>query len=225
MGGSTRRRAVTLGVGLLVTLGLVLGSGWLSVRWLDRKQYVSQHKLDVALLTFPHSPHIGHVLPLSIEAYSEETPTARPTKCVPLVVTPTPVSSVTEIVAWSGTAGDPPLWVNFVTLRFHSAADARRALLIKRVALVRCRRISVSFPPFREVSGEYQVSDHSPVGLAGLSRVRYTLSGEKSYDFYARQYANTLTWTYGSADESSAARAQAVDDLVARLQDKELDGM
>jgi hypothetical protein len=101
---------------------------------------------------------------------------------------------------WSGTAGHPPQWVNFVTLRFSSAADARQALFRKRVALARCHQIRASFPPFDQLSALYHVSGSSTMSLLRFNRVRYTPSGEESYEFYVRQYANTLTWIYGSAD-------------------------
>ena len=95
----------------------------------------------------------------------------------------------------------------------------------KRVALARCPLIRVSFPPFDQLSAEYRVSGHFPISLLRWNRVRYTLSGEDSYEFYVRQYANTLMWTYGDADDSSTLRAQAVDNLVARLKDRELKGL
>ena len=47
-------------------------------------------------------PHTGQALPLSIEAYSEETTIAQPPKCVPLAAAPTSVSHFAEILAWSG---------------------------------------------------------------------------------------------------------------------------
>jgi len=120
---------------------------------------------------------------------------------------------------WSGVVGDQAQWVIIVTVRFSSAADARRALLSKRVALVRCPSIRATFPPFDQVSEIYRVSDHSPVWPLRWDRVRYTLSGEDSYEFYVRQFGNTLTWTYGEVDRSSTARAQAVDSLVAHLRE------
>jgi hypothetical protein len=223
MGKSTRRRLSTLIMGLVLVFVLELGAVSFWVRWTDQKQYVSQHKLEVALLTFYHSPHKGQADALSIESLIDTTLIAHPAKCVPLAVALTSVSQVNDTYAWSGTAGQPPQWTNFLTIRFSSAVDARHALLSKRVALAQCRQIRASFPPFDQQSELYRVSDRSPISPLRLDRVRYTLSGENSYEFYMRQFANTLTWTYGSDDNSSTVRAQAVDNLVARLQ--ELEGL
>jgi hypothetical protein len=82
---------------------------------------------------------------------------------------------------------------------------------------------SRKFSALDQQSALYRVSDRSPISPLRLDRVRYTLSGENSYEFYMRQFANTLTWTYGRDDNSSTVRAQAVDNLVARLQ--ELEGL
>ena len=223
MGRSTRRRLSTLIMGLVLIFVLELGAVSFWVRWTDEKQYVSSHKLNVALLTFYQSPHTGQADSLSIDALTENTLIAQPAKCVPLAVALTSVSHVTETLAWSGTAGHPPQWTNFVTVRFSSAVDARHALLSKRVALVRCHQMRASFPPFDQISALYRVSDRSPISPLRLDRVRYILSGADNYEFYMRQFANTLTWTYGRDDNSSPVRAQAVDSLVARLQ--ELEGL
>ncbi len=210
-------------MGLVLVFVLELGAVSFWVRWTDQKQYVSQHKLEVALLTFYHSPHKGQADALSIESLIDTTLIAHPATCVPLAVALTSVSHVNDTYAWSGTAGQPPQWANFLTIRFSSAVDARHALLSKRVALAQCRQIRASFPPFDQQSALYRVSDRSPISPLRLDRVRYTLSGENGYEFYMRQFANTLTWTYGSDDNSSTVRAQAVDSLVARLQ--ELEGL
>jgi hypothetical protein len=225
MGKLTRRQLSALIVGLSLILGLELGAASLWVPWMDQKHHVSQHKLEVALLTFYHSPDVGQSDTMSIDDLSQQTIIAQPASCVPLAVALTSISHVTRVMSWSGTVGDPPQWGNFVILRFSSAADARKTLMSKRVSGARCHSIRVSFPPFDQVSEEYRVSGHSLISLLRWNRVRYTLSGEDSYEFYVRQYANTLMWTYGSADGSSTVRAQTVDNLAARLKEKELEGL
>jgi hypothetical protein len=217
----SRRQPYTLVVGLVVILGFVLGAGWFGVRRMDQKQYVSQQQLQVALLTFYHSPATGQTDPLSIDDLSQRTIIVQPAPCVPLAAASSTVTRVVGAMGWSGTVGDPPQWVNFVTVRFGSAADARRTLLSKRAAIVRCHQIRATFPPFDHLSQLYDVADHSSISPLRLNQARYTLSGEDSHEFYMRQFANTLTWAYGSADNSSTARTQAVDSLVARLQELE----
>jgi len=64
-------------------------------------------------------------------------------------------------------------------VRFNSAADARRALLSKRLALARCRQIQASFPPFDQ-SRRYRVSDHSPISPLRLNRVRLSTASSWS---------------------------------------------
>ena len=47
----------------------------------------------------------------------------------------------------------------------------------------------------------------------------WSVIGNKTYDFYVRRYANTLTWTYGDNASTPAVRRQVADDLVDRLKD------
>jgi hypothetical protein len=213
----TRRQLSVVIIVLVLIRGLELAS---AVRWMDQEQYISQRRLEVAMLTTYHSPDRGEPTTLSVDNLGEYTIIAQPAKCVPLAVAPTDLSQVTDAMAWWGTVGDNAQWVNLLTLRFNSADDARWALLSKRVALLRCPLIRATFPPFDELSEFYRVSDHSPISPLRWNRVRYTLSGTDSYyDFYVRQFANTVTWTWGSADKSSTGRAQAVDSLVGRLRE------
>ena len=72
-------------------------------------------------------------------------------------------------------------------------------LLSERMALVRCHKIRVSFPSERAATN-YRRYTASPTILLSplrLDRVRYTLSGDDSYEFYVRKFANTVMWTYG----------------------------
>ena len=51
-------------------------------------------------------------------------------------------------------------------------------------------------------------------------RVAYSLTaGDKTYRFYVRRYANTLTWTYADDVSTPAVRREVADDLVDRLKD------
>jgi hypothetical protein len=151
----------------------------------------------VALMTTYHSPDRGKPTTLSLDDLAKQTIIAQPAKCMPLAV-PTSVPHVTTVMSWWGTVGDQAQWVSVVTVSFSSAAEARRALLSKRVALGRCHLIRMTFPPFDELSELYRVSDNSPISPLRWNRVRY--------------------------NKSSTVRAQAVDTLVARLRELELAG-
>jgi hypothetical protein len=219
MGELTRRQLSALIVVLVLIRGLELAAGLVGVSWMDREQYVSRHRLEVALLTTFHSPGSGAPRTWSVDDLVSQTPiVAEPARCVRLAV-PSFLFDVTDLAGWSGTVGDPAHSVAIMTVRFSSAAEARRTMLRTRVTLMRCNVIRMTFPPFDQLSKSYRVSDHSPRWQLGWGRVRYTLSGEDSYEFYARQFGNTLTWTWGRVDKSATARAQAVDQLVARLRE------
>ena len=207
---------------LVLILGLELGSGLVWVRWTDQRHHVSEHRLDAAMLIFRHSPDKGVATKLSVDdLVSHHTIIAQPPRCAPLASAATSLSAFDGAVVWSGTVGDPAQWVVIVTVRFSSARAARRTLLSKRMALVRCHRSQVTFPPFVQLSDRYLVSGHSPICGLSCDRVRYKFSGPDSQEFYMRQFANTVTWSYGSADKSSQVRAEVVDSLVACLQELE----
>jgi hypothetical protein len=73
----------------------------------------------------------------------------------------------------------------------------------------------LTFPPFDQPPQVYQVS--GPAWPWRWDRVRYRLTGENAYEFYVRRWGNTVTWTYGKADERPQVRAGVVDSLAERL--------
>ena len=216
MGELSRRRLSAVIIILVLIRGLELGATLVWVRWMDREQYISQRRLQAALLTTYHSPDRGLPTTLSFADLGQHLVFARPSKCQPLTA-PTSLLHITAAGIWSGTVEGQS--VSIVAVSFSSAADARRELLSKRVALARCPMIRVKFAPYDQVAKLHRVSDHSPISPLRWNRVRFRISREDSYEFYVRQFGNTLTWTYGYADKSSTVRAQAVDSFVARLRE------
>ena len=78
----------------------------------------------------------------------------------------------------------------------------------------------MTFPPFEESAQVFAVADRLQVGSLRGDRVGYTLRGiEDSYTFYVRQYANTLTWTYGDHSSTPEVRQEVADALVGRLRE------
>ena len=107
-----------------------------------------------------------------------------------------------------------------LTVRYPDAALARRELLDKRIALVRCNTVRLTFPPFNKPAEDFHVIGRQWAAFPAGDRLRYTLIGHGNrYDFYVRRYANTLTWTYGDDHSEADVRRQVVDDLVNRLRE------
>jgi len=167
MGALTRRQLSAVIIVLVLIRGLELGASLVWIRWMDREQYISQRRFEAALWTTYHAPDRGKPETLSFTDLGEHhTFIVQQWKCVPLAA-PTSLSHVMGAGMWSGVVGDQAQWVIIVTVRFSSAADARRALLSKRVALVRCPSIRATFPPFDQVSEIYRVSDIPRYGRCG----------------------------------------------------------
>ena len=59
------------------------------------------------------------------------------------------------------------------------------------------------------------MADQSPLLPTQWDRVRYVLTGSGRYAFYVRRYGNTLTWTYGTA-EDAALRVEVRQPVIAR---------
>ena len=51
MGMLTRRQLSALAVAIVLMFGFELGAVWFGVRWVAREQYVSQRRLELALMT------------------------------------------------------------------------------------------------------------------------------------------------------------------------------
>ena len=110
--------------------------------------------------------------------------------------------------------------MTLLTVRFADADAARVELDRKRVALLRCRDVAITFPPYGGRPTSYAVAGRSWPGNAAGPVVRWTLvGGDKRYDFYVRCYANTLTWTYADAVSTPQVREEVVRSLVERLED------
>jgi hypothetical protein len=103
-------------------------------------------------------------------------------------------------------------------VRYPNAAGARQELLDKRIALLRCGTVRLTFPPFDKPAEDFRVTGRLWAAFPTGDRLRYVLVGHGNrYDFYIRRYANTLTWTYGDDRSADPVRRQIVDDLIGRL--------
>jgi hypothetical protein len=120
--------------------------------------------------------------------------------------------------SWQGINGEPAQPVSTLTAGF--PGDAWAALRAKRLALLRCRGVRLTFPPFDEPAERFSVRGRLQPTIVTGDTLTYTLAGEQaSYSFYLRRYANTLTWTYGAQESQPAVRQEVVDDLASRLSD------
>lgn len=206
------RLAVALGLVVLAVLG---GLGLHAVR--DGHQFVEAPRLQAALLTFRPTGRAGSAKPVDAEGLAPDRSTrAEPDRCRALALL-NPGGAL-DGGTWQGINGEPAQPVTTLSARFASAGDARAALRAKRVALLRCGSLRLTFPPFDEPAEAFAVRGRLQLTIAAGDTLTYTLVGERaSYSFYLRRYANTLTWTYGANESEPAVRQEVVDDLARRL--------
>lgn len=210
---------VALVAGSLLVLGGELGSALAVRALLDRQAYVSDLRLDAALQTFRPVDRSGLAAPIDPAGFApERNPRTDPAACAPL--TELTVSAPLDGRSWTGVGGRPAQPVTLLTVRFADAGAARTELDRKRLAALRCRQVAVTFPPFDAPPTTYAVAGrHRPRDLVG-DTVRWSLVGNgRRFDFYARRYGNTLTWTYADDVSTPEVREEVADSLVTRLQD------
>ena len=207
--------ALALAVSLLL-LCLELSTAVLVRARRDRHELVSRERLTIALLTFRPAEHRG--LPRDVPG--EDLATANlvrsdPHRCSPLALLA--VAPPLDAQSWTGINGSPAAPVTTLTVRFADAGAARAALREKRLALLRCRRLALTFPPFDQPAEHFTVTEQFRPANLGGSTLSYVLVGEpQRYTFFTARYGNTLTWTYGD-DAGARHRRQVVLDLSARL--------
>lgn len=216
---STRRVVVVTVVVSLLLLAAEVGA-LVGVRSaLDRRAYVSDLRLDAALETFRPVDRSGLASPADPATFGpERNPRVDPVGCAPLTVltTTTPLDGR----SWTGINGHPAQPVTLLTVRYPDADAARAELDRKRVAMLRCTRVAITFPPYGGPPTPYTVTGrHWPTSATG-SVVRWTLvGGDRRFDFYVQRYANTLTWTYADDVSTPQVREEVARSLVTRLQD------
>jgi hypothetical protein len=218
-GRRTSRRGVAYLVGLSILLASAqLGAGWWSARaWQERNHVVKAQRLSVALLTFRPSDRAGLAKPVTAaDLAPERSVITRPRRCAPLTLLSerTPVDGQ----SWTGINGTPAQPVSTLTVRLSDAAAARRELVAKQAALLRCGSVRLTFAPFDEPEQPFVVTGRR-LPVPGSDHVAYALEGQKRYEFYVRRFANTLTWSYGANESAPSVRQAVVDDLVGRLND------
>ncbi len=216
---STKRVAALAVLGSLVLLGAEVGAVVGVRATLDRRAYVSDLRLDAALETFRPVDRSGLASPADPATFSpDRNPRTDPASCAPLTVLTT--TAPLDGRSWTGVNGRPAQPVTLLTVRFGDAGAARDELDRKRVALLRCRHVVITFPPYDAPPTTYTVTArHWPTSAAGPV-VRWSLvGGDRRFDFYVRRYANTLTWTYADDVSTPQVREEVALSLVARLQD------
>lgn len=210
--------AVTV-LGSLVLLAAEVGAFFGVRSVVDQHVYVSDLRLDAALDTFRPVDRSGLASPAGPRAFAaDRNPRADPVGCAPLTVltTTTPLDGR----SWTGVNGRPAQPVTLLTARFPDASDARAELDRKRVALLRCSRVAITFPPYGAPPTTYDVTGRHWLTSAAGSAVRWSLvAGDKRFDFYVRRYANTLTWTYADDVSTPQVREEVARSLVERLED------
>lgn len=205
--------------GSLVVVGAEVGAAYAVRTTVDHRAYVSELRLDAALETFRPVERPGLASPADPTTFApDENPRTDPAACAPLSVltTTTPVDGR----SWTGASGRPAQPVTLLVVRFADADAARTELDRKRLALLRCRRVGITFPPYDGPPTTYTVEDRlRPTTVAGPV-VRWSLvGGGRRFDFYVRRHANTLIWTYADDVSTPAVREEVVRSLVARLED------
>ena len=216
------RLALAAGVAcLLLARGLELAALLEGRRLLEQRTEVTALRLDAALQTFRPAAHRGLATPLGpAELADDRSVRTEPRRCRPLTLLAT--GPVLDGRSWTGGAGSPLQPVTTLTVRYADPAAARHDLLVKRAALLGCRTLRLTFPPFDHPPQGFTVIAASGLRPSLPDRLRYAVQGGGStYHFYVRRYANTLTWSYADDTSRRPAREQVVDDLVGRLRELE----
>ena len=171
-------------------------------------------QLSAALLTFRPSERAGQsrrVEPADLAPGALVRTVPPRCRSLTLLAIRTPLDGE----SWTGINGSPAQPVKTLTVRYADAASARADLRQKRVAILTCRTVVLSFPPYDEPGQPYTVSYRAPALSVFGDRIAYSLTaGDKTYRFYVRRYANTLTWTYADDVSTPAVRREVADDLV-----------
>ena len=207
--------AIALALSMVVLSGEVAAGVAVRQR-IDQHRAVTDQRLRVALLTFRPAEYAGRPNDVTAaELAGENLVRTVPDRCSALsllaVVPPEGGQS------WTGINGSPAEPVRTLTVRYGEASSARQAMRQKRLALARCRKVSLIFPPFDEPAQDFSVSGRSrPSNVVGET-LRYSLVGaDQRYVFIVRRYVNTLTWSYGN-ERGAQAREEVVIDLTRRL--------
>lgn len=183
---------------------------------LDRRP-IDQVGLGAAMQTFRPAEHPGLSRPVTRSDLDPALAVQSvPGYCAPLSVLST--GRALDGVSWSGAAGNPLQPVLLLSVRFGDAEQARAEIVRKRIALLRCSQVQLTFPPFREPGRPFEVRVRSwPPEVWLNDRMSYALvEGGRRFEFYVRRYDNVVTWSYGDPD-GVALRRGIVDDLAARL--------
>ena len=208
LGTSTVRLSLAL-----VLIGLLIASGAVGGKLRDRHQFVDAQRLGAALRVFRPPGRAG--LPATVEAAAllpERSARVSPDRCRALALLNRAVAE--DGGSWSGINGSPAEPVSILTVRLASAQAARSELRAKRLALVSCTDLWLTFPPFGEPAKPFKVDGRLQPTLFAGDAVSYSLVGQDSrYTFYIRRYGNTLTWAYGAKESQPAIRREVVDDL------------
>jgi len=182
----------------------------------DQRELVTQLDLSVALRTFRplHRPGLSRDVSTADLDPRNQVRT-EPRRCRSLVL-PT-VAPPLDAQSWTGASGSPAEPVTTLTVRYADASTARRALRDKRLALLRCRHLRLTFPPFDQPAQSWALSARARLSNVAGATLTYVLVGEeKRYTFFVARYANTVTWTYGT-DSGASVRRQLVLDLNDKL--------
>jgi hypothetical protein len=204
-----------------LALSVLLLSGEVAVgvavrQRVDQRRAVDDQRLRVALLTFRPSERAGRPNDVAAaELAGENLVRTAPGRCSALALLAVTLPESGQ--SWTGINGSPAEPVRTLTVRYPDASTARAAMREKRLALVRCRQVSLTFPPFDEPAQDFTVTGRSrPSNVVGET-LRYTLVGaDQSYVFCVRRYVNTMTWSYGN-ESGAEAREEVVVDLTRRL--------
>ena len=215
--GATTRSIVVSA--LLLSAGILLLEAAAAVylqRVFDQREQVSEQRLIAALETFRPSETAGRAREVpAADLRPERSVRSEPASCAPLSLLST--GSAVGGASWSGVSGRPVQPVNILTVRYADADQARGALTEKRVALLRCRSVRLTFAPYDEPALNFQVMA-GPGAVLPPGRLSYLLvSGVDRYEFYVRRWGNTLTWTYDKDVDRVRVGRAVVDDLADRL--------
>jgi len=181
-------------------------------------RFIEAPQLAAALQIFRPSEHPGSSTAVEpADLAPDRSVRTQPSRCAPLTLLAT--RSVLDARAWTGVSGSPLQPVRLFTVRYADASTAAAELRTKRLALLRCQHLRLTFSPFDGPVHDFTISNRHLWLLPVSDRLEYELeeTGE-NYAFYLRRYANTLTWTYGDGG-GARVRQKVADDLVGCLRE------
>src|SRR3954471_8706251 len=137
-------------------------------------RFVEAPQLAAALQIFRPSDHPGSAPVVDpADLAPDRSVRTQPTRCAPLTLLAT--RSVLDARSWTGVSGSPLQPVRLFTVRYADASTAAAELRTKRLALLRCQHLRLTFSPFDGPVHDFTISNRHLWLLPVSDRLEYEL--------------------------------------------------